>query len=113
MEETEEWSKLGSVLSPALFNIYIHDQLMHKETYYIIFADDLCITDQVLSFMKIEANLTYPLNTIGAYYLFNYTQLWICGLITLVWHPFWPPEHGWSPIELGSQSPPMLWGGSG
>ena len=61
----------GSVLSPVLFNIYTHDQPIHKDTRSSIYADDLCIATQDASF---ESTLSAALDSIGDYYEKNHLR---------------------------------------
>ena len=58
----------GSVLSPVLFNIYTHDQPIHKDARSFIYADDLCIATQDASFEKTESTLSAALDIIGDNY---------------------------------------------
>ena len=64
----------GSVLSPVLFNIYTHDQPIHKDTRSFIYADDLCIATQDASFEKTESTLSTALDSIGDYYEKNHLR---------------------------------------
>ena len=51
----------GSVLSPTLFNIYTNDQPVHDGTRSFIYADYLCITDQLHTFSQVESTIEVAL----------------------------------------------------
>ena len=53
------------MLSPVLFNIYINDQPIQKDTRSFIYADDLCNATQDASFEKTESTLSAALDSIG------------------------------------------------
>ena len=61
----------GSVLSPILFNIYTNDQPLHNTTHSFIYADDLCVTAQQPSFVKMETTIEESLNELTHYYRSN------------------------------------------
>ena len=47
---------------------------MNKETEHFIYADDLCITSQEISFEAVEANLTNSLKKLSVYYERNHLR---------------------------------------
>ena len=61
----------GSVISPTLFNIYTNDQPVHNGTRSFIYADDLCITAQFLTFSQVESTIEEALGELTEYYRNN------------------------------------------
>lgn len=55
----------GSVLAPALFNIYTNDQPITPGTKSFLYADDLAL---VASFEEVERLLGVGLNALDKYY---------------------------------------------
>ena len=60
-----------SDLSPILFNIYTNIQPIHDGTRSFIYADDLCITAQYPTFLKIENTIKEALGELTKYYRIN------------------------------------------
>ena len=61
----------GNVLSPILINIYTNDQPLHNGTRIFIYADDLCVTAQQLSFVEVETTIEESLSELTQYYRSN------------------------------------------
>ena len=61
----------GSVLSHIPFNIYTNDQPLHNGTRSFIYADDLCVTAQQLSFVKVKTTIEESLSELTQYYRSN------------------------------------------
>ncbi|XP_063620938.1 uncharacterized protein LOC134793329 [Cydia splendana] len=61
----------GSVLAPALFNVYTNDQPIVKNLNHFLFADDLALTSQEKSFEEVESCLAEGLESLSAYYREN------------------------------------------
>lgn len=61
----------GSVLAPLLFNIYTNDQPSSPNTSRFIYADDLALTSQAVSFEEAELNLSDALDHLERYYITN------------------------------------------
>ena len=57
-----------SVLSPVLFYVYTNDQPLYNEACNFIYADDLCIATQRITFEQTETILTEALLNLGEYY---------------------------------------------
>ena len=64
----------GAVLSPLLFNVYTNDQPLPSATNSFIYADDLCLTTQQMTFEQVESTLASGLNELGAYYKENHLR---------------------------------------
>ena len=47
----------GSVLSHILLAIYTNDQPLHNGVRSFIYVDDLCVTAQLPSFLKVETTI--------------------------------------------------------
>ena len=60
----------GSVLFPILFNIYTNDQPLHNGTRSFIYADDMCVTAQQPSFVKLKT-IEESLSELTQYYRSN------------------------------------------
>ncbi|XP_061721084.1 uncharacterized protein LOC133527905 [Cydia pomonella] len=61
----------GSVLAPALFNIYTNDQPILDNLQHFLFADDLALTSQEKSFEAVENRLVEGLASLSLYYKEN------------------------------------------
>ena len=61
----------GCVLSPMFFNIYTNDQLLHNGTRSSIYTDDMCVTAQQPSFIKVETTIGESLSELTQYYRSN------------------------------------------
>jgi len=55
----------GSVLAPTLFNLYTDDQPIPEDTRHFLYADDLAITAQDVSFEKVQDKLTTTLESMN------------------------------------------------
>ena len=56
-----------SVLSPTLFNIYMNNQPILDGTRSFIYADDLCVTAQYLTFQEVEQQIEVALGELTHY----------------------------------------------
>lgn len=54
-----------------LFNIYTNDQSITEETRHFLYADDLAIAAQDITFQEIERKLTKTLQELTTYYARN------------------------------------------
>jgi len=61
----------GSVLAPMLFNIYTNDQSIIEEIRNFLYADDLAIAAQDITFQEVERKLTKTLQESKTYYARN------------------------------------------
>ena len=66
-----ESRRMGSVLSPILFNIYTNDQSIHDGTRNFIYADDQCVTAQYSLFTELETTIGDALDELTHYYRSN------------------------------------------
>lgn len=64
----------GSVLAPALYNIYTNDQPLPNATRQYIYADDTAVAAQGRSFEEVEQKLTMTLNELSQYYDANHLK---------------------------------------
>lgn len=60
-----------SVLAPMLFNIYTNDQPITEETRHFLYAEDLAIAAQDITFQEVERKLTQTLQELTTYYARN------------------------------------------
>jgi|UniRef100_A0A2S2R3L9 hypothetical protein len=61
----------GSYLAPTLFNLYTNDQPIPEDKRHFLYADDLAMTAQDISFEKVKINETKIVESMNFYYSNN------------------------------------------
>ena len=64
----------GDVLAPLKFNIYTYDQSEPLGTQCFIYADNLSLNSQPITFEVVEKNLSFTLEEMKTYYTINYLK---------------------------------------
>jgi hypothetical protein len=105
----------GSVLAPALFNVYTNDQPINSNLRHFLFADDLALTSQEKSFEAVETGLGEGLAVLSSYYKDNHlkpnpTKTQVCAFhlknsqasreLNIIWEDC-RLDHTFSPRYLG------------
>ena len=75
-----------SVLSLTLFNIYTNDQPVHDRTRSFIYADDLFITAQFITFSQVKSTIEEALGELTEYYRNNSLRANSCKSQVTVFH---------------------------